>query len=295
MLLSIRVPKQFIAGLVLSAGSFITSCKDYKPEMEQALMQRDSVMMMSLAKDSSINEFLGTLTTIESNLDSITRSQNAISMDTDGKTEFSQDIRDRIYQNIELINRLLQTNQEMMASLKEKVRKSNYTISSLKDMIEKLNAEMINKDAQIADLNTQLTEMHLVVDGLNLALDSLSRQNMAKEQVISDQTGKLNTAYYTVGTYKDLKARNILSKEGGFLGIGKEQVLKKDFDLDGFTQIDISKTESIDINKKSVKVVTNHPSDSYSLEKDKDIVTKLVIKDQTRFWKASKFLVIVTG
>jgi hypothetical protein len=293
--MQIPLPKKFVAGLMLTGISLALSCKDYKPEMEQALMQRDSVIMIGLAKDSSINEFLSTLSTIETNLDSITRSQNALTEDTQGKTEFSQDIRERIYQNIELINRLMLANREMMESLKQNLRKSNNTIASLRAMVEKLNAELINKDAQIADLNTQLTDLRLVVDGLNLAHDSMSRINMAKEQVIVDQTGKLNTAYWTIGTYKDLKARNILSKEGGFLGIGKEQILKKDFDSDGFTQVDITATQSIDINNKTAKVITNHPSDSYTIEKEGDLFTKLVIKDPARFWKASKFLVIVTG
>ena len=291
----IQLPKNFIIGVSLFAASAITSCKDYKPEMEQALMQRDSVIMMGMSKDSSINEFLNTLTTIETNLDSITRSQNAISMETEGKTEFSQDIRERIYQDIELINRLLQSNKELMGTLQEKLRKSNNTISSLRAMVAKLEADLINKDAQIADLNTQLTDLRLIVDGLNLALDSMSRQNIAKEQVIADQTGKLNTAYWTIGTYKELRDKNILSKEGGFLGIGKEKVLKRDFDSDNFTQVDITKTESIDINQKSATVITNHPSDTYVLEKENDMITKLVIKDPARFWKASKFLVIVTG
>lgn len=290
-----QLPKQFIAGLIITGASIVSSCKDYKPEMEQAMMQRDSILMMSMAKDSSINEFLNTLTTIETNLDSITRSQNAISMETEGKTEFSQDIRERIYQNIDLINRLLESNKEMMSGLQEKLRKNNYTISSLREMVAKLEADLINKDAQIADLNKQLTDLRLVVDGLNLALDSMSRQNMTKEQIIADQTGKLNTAYYTMGTYKQLRDKNILSKEGGFLGIGKQQVMKRDFDSEAFTLVDITKTESIEINSKSAKVLTNHPSDTYTLEKENDMFTKLVIKDPARFWKASKFLVIVTG
>src|SRR5688500_17337138 len=70
------------------------ACKDYKPEMEQALMQRDSVIFMSEAKDSSISAFLETLTEIENNLDSITLNQEAISMDTRDKVEFSKDIRE---------------------------------------------------------------------------------------------------------------------------------------------------------------------------------------------------------
>src|SRR6187397_1075480 len=86
--------------------SLLAACKDYKPEMEQAMMERDSVQMMSEAKDSSINAFLETLTQIETNLDSITQNQEAISMDAKENVEFNKDIRQRINQNITFINEL---------------------------------------------------------------------------------------------------------------------------------------------------------------------------------------------
>lgn len=281
---------------VLVPFALATGCKDYKPEMEKALIERDSVLMMSEAKDSSINAFLGTLNEIESNLDSITQSQYAISMVSGDKIEFSQDIRERINQNIGIINELLEKNKLMLGSLNEKLRKSNINISSLKKMIEKLNADIAQKDAELTSLNTQLSDYRLMVDNLNRSMDSLNVMNQQKEEVISEKTTQLNTAYWAIGNYKQLKASSILNKQGGFLGMGKEKVLKKDFNNEGFNLIDITKVQSFDINNKNAKVVTNHPSDSYKMEKDaKGVILKLEITDPTRFWKASKYLVIVTG
>ncbi len=282
--------------IILVAFALLSSCKDYKPEMEQALIERDSVLLMSEAKDSSINAFLGTLNEIETNLDSITRNQEAIATASGDKVEFSKDIRERINQNIAIINELLEKNKLMIGSLNEKLRKSNVNISSLKKMIEKLNSDIAAKDAELASLNVQLTDYRMMVDNLNRSMDSLNVQNQQKESVINDKTAKLNTAYWAIGNYKQLKASNILNKQGGFLGMGKEKVLKKDFNNDGFNTIDITQVLSFDINNKSAKIVTNHPSDSYTLEKDaKGVILKLQITDPTRFWKASKYLVIVTG
>ncbi|MBL0342551.1 MAG: hypothetical protein IPP71_17605 [Bacteroidetes bacterium] len=276
--------------------AIVTSCKDYKPEMEQALVERDSVLMMSEAKDSSINAFLETLSEIETNLDSITQNQEAISMASGDKMEFNKDIRERINQNIGIINQLLEKNKLMLGSLNEKLRKSNINIGSLKKMIEQLNADIAQKDAELASLNIQLSDYRLMVDNLNRSMDSLNVMNQQKETVINDKTTLLNTAYWAIGNYKQLKASNILNKQGGFLGMGKEKVLKKDFNNDGFNLIDITKVQSFDINNKTAKIVTNHPSDSYTLQKDaKGIILKLEITDPTRFWKASKYLVIVTG
>lgn len=266
--------------------------------MERALMERDSVLYMSEVKDSSINAFLSTLTEIETNLDSITQNQENIAMETKGSAdvEFNKDIRERINENITVINDLLTKNKEMIAALNEKLRKSNINISSLKKMIEKLNGDIAAKDAELATLNTQLADLRLMVDNLNHSMDSLTVQNQQKEAVINEKTNQLNTAYWAIGTYKQLKASNILNKQGGFLGIGKEKVLKTNFNNEGFNQIDVTKVNIFEINNKSAKVITNHPTDSYTMEKDaKGVILKLEITDPTRFWKASKYLVIVTG
>lgn len=282
--------------IFISAFSMLTSCKDYKPEMERALMERDSIMLIGEAKDSSINTFLETLTQIESNLDSITQNQAAITEASDEKVEFNKDIRERINQNIVFINELLEKNKEMINTLNEKLRKSNYNIGSLKKMIDKLNADIAAKDSELVMLNTDLNSLRLSVDSLNNSVAELRVQNQEKETVISDKVTQLNTAYWAIGDYKQLKASNILNKEGGFLGLGKEKVLRKDFNNDGFNKIDITQVLSFDINNKSAIVVTNHPSDSYTLQKDeKGKILKLEISDPARFWKASKYLVIVTG
>ncbi|MDQ3050592.1 MAG: hypothetical protein M3Q95_06870 [Bacteroidota bacterium] len=280
----------------ICALALLSSCKDYKPEMERALMERDSIMLIGEAKDSSINTFLETLTQIEANLDSITQNQEAISEASGEKVEFNKDIRERINQNIVFINELLEKNKEMISSLNEKLRKSNYNIGSLKKMIDKLNADIAAKDSELVALNMSLEGLRLEVDSLNSSVSELRIQNEQKEVVISEKVTQLNTAFWAIGDYKQLKASNILNKEGGFLGLGKEKVLRKDFNNTGFNQIDITQVKSFDINNKSVKVITNHPSDSYTLEKnEKGVIMKLEITDPIRFWKASKYLVIVTG
>lgn len=280
---------------VLAVLLYFSACKDYKPEMERALMERDSVMMVSEAKDSSINEFIETLNAIELNLDSITQSQNAISMDTKDEIEFNQDIRDRISANISVIGSLLEENQQKISDLEDKLKRSNINLSSLRKQVQRLKSDIEMKDAELSELNQRLVELKLVVDSLNTSVDSLNVQNAGKDKIISEQTGKINTAYYVIGTYKELKEKNIISAEGGFLGIGKEKILKPDFNADVFTKIDITKVQEFVLNDKDVKIVTNHPSDSYSFEKDGDTIISLKITNHTRFWSTSKYLVIITG
>jgi hypothetical protein len=45
-----------------------------------------------------------------------------------------------------------------------------------------------------------------------------------------------------------------------------------------------------------MKIITSHPSDSYTLDKDasdKDKVTNIVITNSEKFWSTSKYLVVV--
>jgi hypothetical protein len=87
-----------------------------------------------------------------------------------------------------------------------------------------------------------------------------------------------------------------MKKEGGFLGMGKDKVLEGDLNPESFTKIDITKLNIISINSKEAKLITNHPPDSYKLNKDiKGFVKTLEITNPNRFWKSSKYLVIVTG
>jgi hypothetical protein len=55
----------------------------------------------------------------------------------------------------------------------------------------------------------------------------------------------------------------------------------------------VSIINHIDIISKKVKVVTNHPSESYKIEGENGSVEKLVILDSDAFWSASKYLVMV--
>ena len=281
--------------IILSLTLYFSACKDYKPEMEQALMERDSILMVNEAKDSSLNEFIETLNVIELNLDSITQAQNAISMETNNNVEFSQDIRDRISINIAIIGDLLKQNQDKIAELSEKLRKSNLNLAALRRQLDRVKSDVELKNIEIAELNQQLVDQKIIIEGLVQSVDSLNTQNVNKEKLISESIKQINTAYYIIGTYKELKEKNIISAEGGFLGIGKEKILKQDFNTDAFVKIDITKVTEFVLNDKEVKVITNHATESYSFNKDGDTIESLKITNPTSFWKTSKYLVIITG
>jgi hypothetical protein len=114
-----------------------------------------------------------------------------------------------------------------------------------------------------------------------------------KEETIVEQTAEMNKGFVAYGTYKDLKAKGLVSKEGGFLGIGKKEQLHQDFSDSLFTQVNITETKSIPVNSKSAKLITDHPTTSYELVRgDDDKISSIEIKDPDEFWKISKYAVV---
>jgi DNA repair exonuclease SbcCD ATPase subunit len=272
---------------------FLSGCKNYKNEFEQVSQERDSLINAGDVKDSSINSFLVSFNEIESNLDTIAHKSETIEQNASPSGELNGTQRERINENIRIINDLLEKNHALVNDLQKKIRSQGSKITELKKMTDKLNDMIAQKDSDLVSLKLQLDELKMNVENLNVTIDTLTAQNKEKTTVIEDKTQKLQTAYYIIGTYKELRDKSIVDKEGGFLGIGKNQMLKHDFNSDAFTKIDITKTSSIDLNCKNVKLITVHPSHSYAIDKEGEKVKSIVITDYEKFWGVSKYLVIV--
>ena len=123
-------------------------------------------------------------------------------------------------------------------------------------------------------------------------MDELTATLNEKDEVIAEKDDELNTAFYVIGTSKELKEQGIITKTGGFIGLGKLMKLKEDFNKDYFTQIDILKIKEITLGNKKVEILTTHSKSSYKLKGDKTI-EKLEITNPKDFWSVSKYLVMV--
>jgi len=122
----------------------------------------------------------------------------------------------------------------------------------------------------------------------------LRAENIKQGRVIDVQANQINTAYYVIGTEKELKEKEIISKKGGFIGIGRVEQMMEDVDEGLLTRIDIRRQTVFPIDAKKVKLVTTHLSDSYIIRKNKDTKRyySFEITKPEVFWKTSKFLVV---
>jgi hypothetical protein len=300
--------KRFLLVMLIPAMLMTVSCNKMKEENARLKAKNDSLLALGFQKDTTVMEFVRAFNDIQSNLDSIKLKENIISQNTNGGTEVQTSAREQITGDINAIYLMLQKNRELVTSLKAKLKKSesglagaNIKIAELEKMIDNLTKNIEAKDAEISELKDQLGKMNIKVQDLgnqvnNLTtnVEDLSEQNKAKQAAIEAKTAELNTAYYVIGSTKELKDKKVIDKSGGFIGLGRSKEVTKDFDKTYFTKIDITTFTEVPIFKKKATLLSNHPSGSYKFEgADKKSVDKLVILNYADFWSRSKYLVIV--
>lgn len=271
---------------------FLFACNGKKKEFESLQSRYDSLLTLGFTKDTTILDYLQSFNTIQANLDSIKQAEMLITQSASADGELEPDQKEQINRDINLIYEMLQKNKQTIAELKSKLRKSNAKVSALEQMIERMSRQIEEKDGQIAQLREQLEKMNIQIEILNTNVENLASEGQSKSQTINEQTEALNTAYYVIGTKKELIEQKIITMEGGFAGIGRNKKLKEDFNRDYFTRVDITKLKSIPVLKKKASIITTHPSQSYKIYGEKSI-DSLVIKNPKDFWAASKYLVII--
>ncbi len=280
---------------VLGILALLSSCgPDYKSQVEKMMRDRDSLMAQYDAKDSVINGYMQDIGEIQTSIESLTRQEEMLNRSAGNNPEASPDAKTKILNDIEAIKQLIEQNKQKLGELQSRIKRNNVKIGELEKVIASLNAQLATRDSSINSMNERILTLNGTIDNMKGQMDTMRMENEQKAQVITDKTTKLNTAFYTVGTYKQLRDKKVLLKQGGFLGLGKQPGVVSDFNQDAFTQIDVTNTKTIQLNSKNAKLISTHPSGTYKLQHENDKVTAIEITDPDKFWKASKYLVVVT-
>lgn len=290
------VPALVVALLIVLALGAVLLTKSHKQRIQEAGMYENQKVELAIQlsqRDSIINEWVLAFNEIESDIKKITARENMLSLQS-MNPEISKDKRKEILAELQLIREMIDQNKKKIAGLNKQLKNSGIRIASLQARVDSLDASIALRDRDIAALRTDLENRHLEIGQLVHKVDTMTVVIADRETKISQQTEEMNKAFVVSGTYKDLKEKGLLTKEGGVLGLGKKESLQENTLNDNlFTRIDITKTLTIPVNSKSAKLVTEHPASSYELIKDDDnMIAYIEIKDPSSFWKISKYAVV---
>jgi chromosome segregation ATPase len=266
----------------------LTGCKNNKTADLAGLAQNDSLNKVIAQKDNEINDMMGTFNEIEEGFRQINDAENRVNLAKSGEGANRSRM---LKENVQFIAKRMQANRELINKLREQLKGSSLKGEQFKRAIENLLKELTEKDKQLQKLREELdskdihiSELDETINNLNTNVSNLNNESAAKSQMISQQDKQLNTAWYVFGTKKELKDQHIL--EGG-------KVLNSSFNKNYFTKIDIRVDKQIKLYSKSARLLTAHPSSSYTLTRDNNKQFVLTITNPQLFWSTSKYLVIL--
>ncbi len=281
-------------GLALAGSAMLSSCTNHEKE-EAALKE---VEVISTSKDSLENALVQTMNEINQNLDMIRDKQGIVSNSTPGE-DISK--KEEILKNISMINALIEDNKKKIEELTRQSRRLGKEKSALTKLAAQTKLRIQKQEEEIASLKERLAAEEYKVADLEKRMDEVQMSNeiLTSEKVLLTESNAqmdrdLNKAYFIYGTYKELKAKSIVEKKGGFLGVGKKQALASAFtkNRSSFTELDVREAKKIPIQGKKPKLVTHHPEGSYSWIVGENGYSTLSITKPEDFWSTSKFLVI---
>lgn len=273
--------------LVLFAALVLASC-DNRPSKDEYQIKQDSLMVNIQEKEKAMNDLVASLVSIDENVQKIKESEKIITLDVNKGGEMNKGVEERINNDVQQIYNLLKENKEKVAKMQKQLKNSRLDIKKLNVLVESLTNQVKAQEEEISQLKVLLEQKNIKIEGLTQSLDSLQGDNNATKEVLTETTNKLYTAFYAVGTKKELIGQKLLTAGGLF---SKAKINPTDFNMDFFTKIDTRNTASIELHKKKVVVLTNHPTDSYKINGG-DGEKTIEILDKDKFWSLAKYLVI---
>lgn len=294
----------FMVGLLLASVITTTSCRRENTEGSDGkndslnLVLGDSLATALAERDT----LLALMNEVGESMNRIVEMQNIVtSTDLNNETP-SQ--KNKLKNDVIAIQKALQDRTKKIHDLEARLANSTNYNEVMKQTIVNLKKQVQQQQELINSLTAQLQAAHIEIATLNTRVDSLRTENRtvkeekaqaqasatkAREDAnrLNTQVNELNYCYYAIGSKKELKKNKII--ETGFLR--KTKIMESDYSKSYFTRADKRTLIEIPLHSKKAKVISNHPSGSYSIV-DENGQKVLKIHSTGKFWELSNYLII---
>ena len=253
--------------------------------------EKDSVMNVNEQQRQVLDDLTSSLIEVSASIDSIAAGEGMLRDANEGPVLTKQQMLD----NLAAFKATLEENKSRLADLERRLAGREDELAKLGKLVKYLNGELEAKQQRIAQLEEELQNANADIDrmrgemnNLNTAIGSLQDENEQQRRAIESQDASLNEGYYVMGTSRELKNKGLTSDGNLFK---KKKVEFDNIDKSLFVKIDIRNTTQISIPSKKAKVLTNAPSDSYTITNNGSN-SVLQITNVARFWSLSRYLII---
>lgn len=271
----------------------ITSCDKKAEQQVQEDQKQIAELNANYQQATNFNDSLMLLMgDIYTGLDSINTQEQLLYAPGQGD---NANRRAEIQHNLSAIKQRLAANRQVLDKLENNLKTSNNKNEVLLRTINQLKARLDAQDQRVKELETQLADANAQIGQLTTQVaetqEQVKTETAAKEeaqQQATEANNELNVVYYAIGTNKELKQNNLISKK--FLGATK--VMKGDFNQAYFTKGDKRNITVIPTTGKKIKLWSNNPVGSYQIISEPNGTQSLKITDPAKFWSLSPYLII---
>ena len=291
--------KKFFLCAIVALPLFFASCAGNDAKTAAVA---DSLQEIINQKDVEIDALFEVLSDIENNLTEISSRYSQVATLRQQNPERNAGVKGQITDQLAVIESMMSQNKAKIASLNSKISSLGAENTKLQGFIESLNARMAEQENQINALTNELSISKETIKKLSGNVSELTQSNQEKDVTIAQQAEEMayladqsHRAYYVVGNYDDLKAKGIVSKDGGL--IFKTQKATSSLNVKNFNLIDKNKVTTIEVNLRKARLISKLPEGSYEFvydETDSKLAKQLIIKDGSAFWSNTDFLIVST-
>ena len=239
--------------------------------------------------EKDYNNVIEVIDKIENCLKEIRESEKALKVDLSGLEEKEASVQERVLNEVESIKNNILESRNRLVKLESQLKESGRRNASLQKMVSRLEEELKEKTESLMMLQQELEKKNLemagMADSISELKGSLAELGKESESRRAELEKLENTVWYCVGSASELR-------ESGILTRSPKRVLVSDFSRDVLVETDLRNLKSLDINSRRAKILTQHPLDSYTLERNENKMMVLTILDAEKFWSISKYLVV---
>ncbi|MGL4292620.1 MAG: hypothetical protein ACRCSQ_03445 [Bacteroidales bacterium] len=273
-------------------GFTSVSCVEKSEKYKSLKAEKEALQIVA----GNYEQTLDILNDMESGFAAIREREGKILLDMNAIEKGPKSKKIQMAADMQMIQELIEMNRQKIDSLENSLNQNKQSNRSLRASLDRMKKEVEEKTALIASLqadleqkNIRIGELVASVDELNTTVGGLSEENATQQATIRQQDEDMNRVWYCIATDKELKAANIVTKKNIFRS---KQVMKKDFDKNSFTAMDLRHTLSFDLDAKDAKLLSNHPEGSYAIKETENKKMTLTINDPVAFWSLTKYMVM---
>ena len=274
--------------MAFSAALVLFSCGENTNAYKELQAKLDSVTRINDSYEADLAETDSLVANVLTNFQDISTAEKMI--DVNPRGEMSQTQKERIKNNVTLINDKLRASTEALDALTQKLaaggtenKRLRHTIAALKKDLEVQRQRIIALTEELQRKDLAIGALDSIVTTLGQDVERLNETTAKQASTLATQDKEMHTVRYCVGTKSDLKDFKLL-QSGRLVTDGA--------DLSYFTTADQRKLSQIPLYSRDAKILTTHPASSYVLIADEEKNLTLNIKDHKAFWSASRMLVI---